>query len=107
MTKKDEERASRFCRENAIDYGDSVIEGPLAEEFAKIRAEAYAAATAECERIAKERHARYHEAILSGLQCVRPEVKMLPEHYRNMVCEGTVAAEECAEAIKALKGGAS
>jgi len=44
MNEKDEDRARRFCRENGIDYGDS----PLAEEFAKVRSEAFATCAAEC-----------------------------------------------------------
>ena len=98
MSEKDEERARRFCRENAIDYGDSVIEEPLAPEFAKIRAEA----AAECDRIAKERYEQHQAALLSSVRWKHPEIVVLPAHYHEVKPEGMHAAEECARVIRAL-----
>ena len=51
-SEEDIDRASVFCRENAIDYGDSVIEDPLALEFARIRAEEREACAKLCDALA-------------------------------------------------------
>ena len=51
-TEEDMSRVRRFCYENAIDYGDSIIEEPLALEFAQIRAEEREACAKLCDALA-------------------------------------------------------